>query len=294
MIKKVCILCNNQKLELISSRVRDSKKYKVVKCIKCKHVQLFPIPTKQDDRDFYDKELQNKAIKQNFKMNELREMSANDVERRAMLIKKLLPKSKKILEIGSGDGFFLEKMKSFGYEMTGIEISSQRRYRSRKITKIKILNIDFSEEIPNIGKYDAIVLFHVLEHLHNPIIFLKNIVKLLKPKGKIVVEVPNFNDYQNKININYKNWQLQRAHIHYFSPKILKNVFTLANLTVKIIGIQRYSIENMFFWKIHNTPQITNPKFNLENDYTWIEKHYKKYLEKKLLSDTIIAIGNLK
>jgi hypothetical protein len=50
----------------------------------------------------------------------------------------------------------------------------------------------------------------------------------------------------------------------------------------------------MFFWKTNNKPQIKNPKFNLENKYDWIEKYYKKYLEKKLLSDTIIAIGNLK
>lgn len=45
---------------------------------------------------------------------------------------------------------------------------------------------------------------------------------------------------------------------------------------------------------MNNTPQIKNPKFNVESKYSWIEKHYKKYLEKKLLSDTIIVIGNLK
>jgi 2-polyprenyl-3-methyl-5-hydroxy-6-metoxy-1,4-benzoquinol methylase len=294
MTKMVCILCENQKLELISSHVRDSKKYKVVKCIKCKHVQLFPIPTRQEDRDFYDKELQNKAINQDFKLTELKEMNSYDVERRSALIQKLLPKSKKILEIGSGDGFFLEKMVECDYDMTGIEISRQRRDRSKKITNAKILDIDFSEKIPNIGKFDAVVLFHVLEHLHDPINFLKNVSKLLEPKGKLIVEVPNFDDHQIKTNNAYKNWQLQRAHIHYFTPKILKNVFSQAGLSVKIIGIQRYSIENLFFWKMNNTPQIKNPKFNLESKYSWIEKHYKKYLEKKLLSDTIIAIGNLK
>lgn len=294
MTKMICILCENQKLELISSHVRDSKKHKVVKCTKCEHVQLFPIPTKQEDRDFYDKELQNKAINQEFKVSELREMSSYDVERRSALVQKLVPKSRKILEIGSGDGFFLEKMSKLGYNMTGIEISKQRRNRSRKITDAKILDIDFSEKIPNIGKFDVIVLFHVLEHLHDPINFLKNISKLLKSKGKLIVEVPNFDDQQIKINSAYKKWQLQRAHIHYFSPKILRNVFSQAGLSVKIIGVQRYSIENMFFWKINNKPQIKNPKFNLENEYRWIEKYYKKYLEKKLLSDTIIAIGDLK
>ena len=37
--------------------------------------------------------------------------------------------------------------------------------------------------------------------------------------GSVVIEVQNFDDYQIKINKSYKNWKLQRDHIHNFSPK---------------------------------------------------------------------------
>jgi len=293
-LKKICILCKNQKTKLVSNKVRDSKKFKVIKCLKCNHVQLFPIPSKKDEKQFYDKELQNLAIKKDFKISELRKDSSFDVERRSKFIRKLITKNHKILEIGSGDGFFLEKMHDYGYNITGIEISKQRRKRAKKITKTRILDQDFSEGIKDLDKFDLIVLFHVLEHILEPKIFLKNISKLMNSKGKIVVEVPNYNDFQITINESYKNWQHQRAHIHYFTPKILKKIFRESGFNVNIKGVQRYSIENMFSWKTTNKPQINSPKFNLEKEFQWIENNYKKYLEKELLSDTIIAVGTLK
>jgi 2-polyprenyl-3-methyl-5-hydroxy-6-metoxy-1,4-benzoquinol methylase len=264
----------------VSNQVRDSKKFKVIKCLKCSHIQLFPIPSKEDEKKFYDKELQNSIIKKDFKISELRKNSFFDVERRSDFVRKLVRKNQKILEIGSGDGFFLENMFDHGYNITGTEISKQRRQRSKKITKAKVLDLDFSEEIKNFDKFDVIVLFHVLEHIHEPKLFLKKISKILNFKGKIVVEVPNFNDFQIYTNKSYKNWQLQRAHIHYFTSKILKKIFKESGLKVNVSGIQRYSIENMFSWKITNKPQIDSPKFNLQNEFQWIESSYKKYLEK--------------
>ncbi len=294
MVNRFCILCKHSKFKIISTQVRDSKNYSIIKCVKCNHVQLFPIPSKKNEKQFYDEELQNSAIKKDFKISEIRKNSSFDIERRTNSIRKLITKNSKILEIGSGDGFFLEKMYDNGYNITGIEISKQRRERSKKITKAKILDQDFSQEIKDLDKFDLIVLFHVLEHIHEPKNFLKNISKLLNSNGKIVVEVPNYNDFQIRVNKSYKNWQHQRAHIHYFTPKILKKIFRESGFKVNVSGVQRYSIENMFSWKIINKPQINSPTFNLKGEFQWIENNYKKYLEKKLLSDTIVAVGTLK
>lgn len=295
MVNKFCILCKHSKFKIVSSQVRDSKYHKVIKCLKCDHVQLYPIPTPEEDKEFYDKEMQSVGIKYFFSLNELRRLSISDVNRRSVLIQKTIQKTiqknKKILEIGSGDGFFLEKMQNYGYKMTGIEVSKQRRTKSRKTTNVNVLDIDLVQNVPNIGSFDGIVLFHVLEHIRDPINFLKNILKLLKPRGKLIVEVPNFNDFQIKLNNAYRDWQYQRAHIHYFTPNILKYVFTQAGLKVNVIGVQRYSIENMFSWKLTGKPQISNPTFSLTKEYEWIEKHYKIQLENNLTSDTIVAIG---
>lgn len=220
MVNKFCILCKHSKFKIVSSQVRDSKYHKVIKCLKCDHVQLYPIPTPEEDKEFYDKEMQSVGIKYFFSLNELRRLSVSDVNRRSVLIQKTIQKNKKILEIGSGDGFFLEKMQNYGYKMTGIEVSKHRRIKSRKTTNVKVLDIDLVQNVPNIGSFDGIVLFHVLEHIRDPINFLKNILKLLKPRGKLIVEVPNFNDFQIKLNNAYRDWQYQSYFTYIISLQI--------------------------------------------------------------------------
>ncbi len=294
MKDKFCILCKFSKLDIIASRVRDSDKHRVIKCTKCGHVQLSPIPTLDQDKKFYDKNLQDRNINYHGSIDENRKKSVDDTIRRFDLIRKLAPKNVKILEIGSGHGFFLELMYQKGYNITGIEISKEKRKISKKVTSAKVLDIDINTQIPHVNDFDIIVMFHVLEHIINPIDFLKKIKKLLASKGKIIVEVPNYDDFQLKLNKYYTAFYWQRAHIHYFTPQVLKEIFNQADLRSKIIGIQRYSIENMFNWKLNNKPQMNNPLFNLTSEYEWIEKPYKRHLEKNLISDTITAIGDLK
>ena len=292
---KSCILCNYPKLNVVSPRVRDSTKYKVIRCMKCGHVQIFPLPKKAEDKKFYDEDKQAKNIKYRINLTELKSKTREDTIRRINLIDKFTTEKGKVLEIGSGYGFFLEEAKKRRYKISGIEISNERRKYSKKVTGVRPLDINLTEQIPNIGSFDTIVLFQVLEHVNDPIKFLKNLTKLLNPKGKVIVEVPNLNDFQLGFNKAYSKWYWQRAHIHYFTPQILGKVLLRAGLkNAKIFGIQRYSIENMFSWKLTNKPQLNNPTYNLPIEYAWIEKYYKQYLEKNLKCDTLIAIGSNK
>ena len=93
------------------------------------------------------------------------------------------------------------------------------------------------------------------------------------------------------MNKAYGDWFWQRAHINYFSPKTLRKVFHKAGFKVRILGVQRYSIENLFSWKLTNKPQLKNPTHSLSKEYEWIEKYYKHNLERKLICDTLIVIG---
>jgi len=60
---------------------------------------------------------------------------------------------------------------------------------------------------------------------------------------------------------------------------------------IKINGLQRYSIENMFMWKFTGKPQLENPTYSLDFNYEFIEKYYKKFLEKNFICDTLVAIA---
>ena len=59
---KKCRLCRNTELLIVSKKVRDSKKHKIIKCTKCKFVQLNPVPGKKEISEFYNK---NKQLQEN-------------------------------------------------------------------------------------------------------------------------------------------------------------------------------------------------------------------------------------
>ena len=294
LIKKKCILCKNEKFRLISKKTRDSKKHQIIKCLKCNHIQLFPIPTLIDEKKFYDENLQDKNINDIGSIKRARRKMMPDNIRRYQFIKKIIPKKGRVLEIGSGHGFFLEIMKTNGFDIIGYDISKEKRKYSKKITDVPVYDININEKIPVDNKFDIVVLFHTLEHITEPITLLKNIKKLLKPKGKILIEVPNSDDFHLKLNKFYKEFYWERAHIHYFNPKILKNVIHKSGFkNIRIVGVQRYGIENFFHWKLTNKPQMENPSYSLPMELNWIEKNYKKFLVDKLNCDTIMTVANI-
>jgi len=212
-----CIFCGSKSNKIISKKVRDSNKNKVIQCKTCNHVQLNPIPSREDDERFYDNDLQEKNNRSySNSLKDHRKRSLKDIKRRVKLISKICKTSDQLLEIGSGYGFFLEEMRKSGFNITGIEVSKERRSISKKVTKSKIMNINLMDENIKIGKFDSIMFFHVLEHISDSISFLKNLKKIQKKKGKIIIEVPNHKDFQNELNPYYKQWNFHLSiDIHY-------------------------------------------------------------------------------
>jgi len=273
--------------------VRDSKKHKILKCKTCSHYLISPIPTKKDLQKLNDEFLQGKNTKYYGTISEYRNKMINDTERRVKFLKKFVTKKSRILEVGSGHGFFLEEMRKKGYNISGIEISKEKKQILKKVTTAKVHNVNLLDETLDIEKVDVIVLFHVLEHIDDPIKLLKNLKKLLKKDGTLIVEVPNNDDFHLQHNPAYEKWYRQLAHISYFNPKTLKQSLQTAKFkNIKIQGIQRYGLENIFNWRFNGKPQLDKPSYSLDNNYQWLEDFYKSHLEKNLKSDAMIAISH--
>lgn len=287
----VCNICKNKKFSLISKKVRDSSNHKIIKCSICQHIQISPIPSYEENRKFYDENKMSKNLKMN-SINKIRQKFKFDTDLNVQLIQKIATKKDKILEIGSGYGFFLDEMEKKGYDITGVELSKVRRNHSKKITEAPVFDYDLTKTIPDFGKFNIILLFGVMEYIADPIQFLSNLREMIENKGKIVIISPNVNDLQLKLNEHYRNWFWQRAHINYFKKENLKFVLKKAKFKkIAISGIQRYSFENMIIWKLTHKPQLENPSHTVTNEYEFLDKYYKKILEQKLICDTLFAIA---
>lgn len=291
---QTCIICRGTKFRRIANRLRDSEDYKVVKCEQCGHVQISPLPSPEDDKAFYDADKLSKNVWGARGIDEIRKTLYYDTKRRARFIASYLQPSSRICDIGSGYGFFLEEMSNAGYSMVGVEVSEERRALAKKVTSAPVLDIDLNlHELPaDIGKFDVVTMFHVLEHLSNPIGFLQKLHRILVKGGYLFVEVPNLNDLMLEACEPYRSFYWQRAHISYFSADIIKRVLLDAGFDqIEIKGVQRYGIENMMNWLITGNPQLQEPSFQTSGPHAWLEKYYKDYLEDKKLCDTLMAIA---
>lgn len=155
---------------------------------------------------------------------------------------KLLPKnSEKVLEIGAGacNTLFYLKDHKLAKEVHGVDIvplpDSFQNHES--IDKFYLKNIESPDFDLNPNYYDCIICGDVLEHLIDPWMAVEKIQKWLKPKGTLIVSIPNFREISTlkKIFIDkdfkYSNdGILDKTHLRFFCKKNILNLLTTDSL----------------------------------------------------------------
>ena len=121
------------------------------------------------------------------------------------------------LDIGCGTGAFINTMKQSGWNVTGLEPDPSAAEKASDLYGIKPKP---SEELFHLAEsnYDAITMWHVLEHVHRLDDYVSQCKKLLKSTGVLIVAVPNHTSYDASF---YKeNWAAYDVprHLYHFSP----------------------------------------------------------------------------
>lgn len=168
--------------------------------------KFFCFLPKKKKKKFYDKDLQSKLILQKIDIANLQKRSEADTKRRVEKIKNILKPGNKILDVGCGYGFFVKALNNQGFNCTGLEVSKERREIAEKVTGEKILKDKIISANKSKTLYDAITLFHVLEHITDPIKLCQNLRTYLKGDGFLIIEVPNANDYLLNKSLPYRDF----------------------------------------------------------------------------------------
>lgn len=96
-----------------------------------------------------------------------------------------------VLEVGVGEGHFLQAARNKGHSVQGVELNPQGAARARAMDfEIHELLLDELKEKTD-QRFDVICAFQVLEHVPDPRKFLEGMMGMLKPGGKMVLSVPN-------------------------------------------------------------------------------------------------------
>ena len=205
--------------------VFDSKNnFKVIECKKCQFKHIVPIPTEEELVKVYEDEYY--SVEKPLYIDRMKEDSEwwnLSYDDRYDSFEEFLDKNnRRILDIGSGPGLFLNRGKERGWEVTGIEPSKQAFEYSSKKLGLNIYNMFLNEDTKNdIGRFDVIHMSEVLEHVPNPKGLLNIALEKLNANGLICIVVPNdYNPFQNSLRdaCGYDPWWVAPPHhINYYN-----------------------------------------------------------------------------
>lgn len=199
------------------------------------------------------------------------------------LNKKFLLKNKKILEIGSNDGFLLSLIQSKTKKIVGIDASQYMVKKSKKKninTIFGIFSSLFSKKIKkNFGNFDIIIANNVVNHSDNVLDFFKGIKNLMHKESYFIFEVPYW-PFQLKKNLFD---QIYHEHRTFFTVKYINYICERLNL--KVVSLSKINFHGQSLRVIiskNNKKKINLKKYiNFEKKLGVFKvKTYKKFMYK--------------
>jgi 2-polyprenyl-3-methyl-5-hydroxy-6-metoxy-1,4-benzoquinol methylase len=136
----------------------------------------------------------------------------------------------RVLDIGSGYGFFRVALGAAGYDHDGLEVSEFARSVASTSYGLSTHGGTLDEHWQDWeASYDAVTLFDLIEHLEDPVGFLEQVVHVLRPGGVVGVKTPNIDCPEAEVfGPHYHS--LKREHLAYFSPRSLTAAAAAAGL----------------------------------------------------------------
>jgi SAM-dependent methyltransferase len=137
----------------------------------------------------------------------------------------------RLLDVGSGDGEFLARMRGLGWQVEGVEpdVEAVRTSRERLSLSVRagtLADVEFAE-----GSFDAVVLNHVIEHVRDPVDLVARAWRLVRPGGRLAIITPNVESLAHAWHRDAWYCLDPPRHLFLFSHDTLSEVVQRAGVT---------------------------------------------------------------
>ncbi len=257
-----CPLCQREAGEVLTHALRRGKG-KVLHCPSCDHgflVQHRQVDARQFYAEEYRQEYSHRAEEARTNARELFDVYKQYQKGRLDIVGPLLKPGTRLLEVGASSGQFLWHVKDRVSQVNAIELDKACRAFLEDELGIPaddeyLENSRFAGE-----RYDVVCAFQVMEHVEDPVKFLKTLAQATLPGGDILVELPNLHDPLLLVwdVPAYGTFYYHSAHLHYFSAQSLRAVARAAGFAdsdIEISHTQDYNLLNHLHWIMNNAPQ---------------------------------------
>lgn len=141
----------------------------------------------------------------------------------------------KLLDVGCGAGLLMKVAQKHGFDASGCDIAEWARQHAREhgfeVQVGPLENLSYTA-----GAFDVIVCNHTLEHIPEPLPFLREIKRLLNAGGILVIGVPNFDSLVAKIMQGRWGSLLPEQHLWHFTPQTLRKMITCCGFKPIYLG----------------------------------------------------------
>ena len=158
-------------------------------------------------------------------------------------------RGKVVADVGCGAGAFLDLVKGYCAETIAIEPA---QFYHDALTSKGHIGFSYCTEVSSewVGKIDLATCFDVIEHVENPLEFLQDIRKVLKPGGKLLVSTPNAEDILLELlPQEYRSFFYRLVHTWYFNNQSFEHLAKEAGYSdLSVSYVHRYDLSNIMLW----------------------------------------------
>jgi len=236
-----CIVCKNNLIKLKECYV-DKKDitYSFFECVECKLIMSNPFTSAKSEHyegmDTYKERWEFGRCLEKINLN----------------------KDSILLEVGCGEGYFASHALAKYPNYIGLDFNKKAIDKCNdKFENGKFLTEDLNIYIvENNLKIDAFFMFHVLEHLDDPISFLKNVLKFIKPNGSIVISLPS----DQRLSLYYNSreqWDNPPHHLTRWNKKAISELAKVLNVDLKHLEYEPLQFKTYLEFNIFNRKYLT-------------------------------------
>ena len=262
--KIICPVCSAKNSKIFSKK----NSYNLYKCFVCQLIFIWPIPNNLEQiykQEYFKSERKQKLGYTDYDKDKepMRDIFLYYLKKFESLIE-----GRKIFDVGTATGYFLDLAKNRSWQTAGIEISEYAakiaKSREHEVICSKIISDDIQE------KFNVVTMWDVLEHLDNPKEYLKKVNKILELEGLLVINTVDVSSWWARFF--GKKWhQLNPPeHIFYYNKKNLKILLNQSGFEIiKTKKISKkfslaYIFKTLYNWQSLKIWRILESKFNNE------------------------------
>lgn len=152
---------------------------------------------------------------------------------------------KTILDVGAGRGVLGAAMSELGYVVYALEVNNsiaeEARSRVYQVICADLQDLALLRNVLNGKKFNYIVFSDILEHLFDPLQFLRAYQEFLQPDGKILISVPNAVNWLNRLRFVFGGFNyemtgvMDRTHIRFFTVRSAKKMVKASGCKLVIV-----------------------------------------------------------